>query len=314
MSTCPSNTGGSNGIGIFYISPEASGTVLSGFTFINDKSKSDSIDTYAIYINGASNVKVINCTIEEVSEGPGIYLNNAENTEIRDSLIKGSQKGIYLENCNNITIENNSINSNNVAGVYVGADCENINMAFNCIYSNNYYGIYLGSASNTLIYSNKIYYNRYDPIAQRAKNGTGIYVDTTADNLQIKGNLIQQNGRYGIYDSPKFTNMADQYVQIVGGNFFIQHDERGIYHADPSGQTTIVYIWSNYYSNELFCGGTSYAPGVLVGAEHPRDLIMSEITEIENGVYSISFIRKDTGEIASSLNSIEITFLTNIVI
>ncbi len=311
MTTCPSNTDGSNGIGIFYISPEASGTVLSGFTFINDKSKSGSIDTYAIYINGASNVKVINCTIEKVSEGPGIYLSNAENTEIRDSTIKESQKGIYLENCNNINIKNNSINSNNVAGVYVGANCENINMAFNNIYSNNYYGIYLGSANNTLIYSNKIYYNRDNPIAQRAEKGTGIYVDTTASNLQIKGNLIQQNGRYGIYDSPKFTNMANQYVQIVDGNFFIQHDERGIYHADENGQTTIVYVWSNYYSNELFCGGTSYAPDILVGAEHPRDLIMSEITEIEKGVYSVSFIRKDTGEVASSLNSIEITFFLN---
>ena len=28
-------------------------------------------------------------------------------------------------------------------------------------------------------------------------------------------------------------------------------------------RTGMIFIWSNIYYGELFCGGTSYAPGVL---------------------------------------------------
>ena len=60
MSPCPGNTNGSGTHGLFYISPEASGTVLMGFSLINDlELKND----YCIYIKGTSDVEIINCTI-----------------------------------------------------------------------------------------------------------------------------------------------------------------------------------------------------------------------------------------------------------
>ena len=310
MTPCPSNTEGSNGIGIFYIAPEASGTILTGFTLINDEFKSGSVDPYCIYVNGASNVKIENCTVEKTTYGPGIFVKDSTNLLISNTTVENSQKGIYLENTKGTLIKNNNISSNNVAGIYVGANSNNLNISENLIKSNNYYGIYLGSATNTIIYSNRIIENRDNPVAARAKEGTGIFVDTTVTNLQILGNLIKENGEYGIYDSYKFTNMVDQYVQVINGNYFIRHSERAVFHANPQNQTTIVYVWSNYYVDELFCGGTCYEPGVLIG-NHERDLIMSEISEVKNGVYTVSFIRKDTKEIATTLSSIDITFFLN---
>ena len=60
MSPCPSNTRGSGTYGIFYLSPKASGTVIQGFSLTNTI---DEYDCYGILARGASDVKIINCTI-----------------------------------------------------------------------------------------------------------------------------------------------------------------------------------------------------------------------------------------------------------
>lgn len=310
MSPCPSNIQGSKGIGIFYITPEASGTIISGFKLINNEAQSGSIDSYCIYVNGADDVIIKNCSIEKTTEGPGIFIHNTKNTLIINSTVKNSQKGIYLENCEYTSIKYNIIDSNKIAGIYIGDKTCNLNIYKNIIHANDYYGIYLGSATNTIIYSNEITENRDNPVFQRNSKGTGIFVDCNVTNLQILGNFIKENGKYGVYDSYKFTNMKNQYVQIINQNYFVHHSERAVFHANPNNETTVVYVGSNYYSQELFCGGTYYEPGVLIG-NHDRDIVMTKITEIKKGVYSISFIRKDTKEVAADLNSIDITFFLN---
>ena len=90
MNTCPSNIKGSDGVGIFYFTENASGSVLSGFTFSNDASKRGSVDPYAIYINGASNIEITNCKITEVSEGPGIYIINGSDIDINQVSVRKS--------------------------------------------------------------------------------------------------------------------------------------------------------------------------------------------------------------------------------
>lgn len=310
LSTCPSNTQGSDGIGIFYISPKASGTVISGFTLINDEFKSGSINPYGIYINGAKDVTINNVTISKVSQGPGIYLKNADNIKINNSIISNSKKGIYAEDSSNLNINYNEISSNYQAGIYIGNNVENLNIFTNAIQSNNYYGIYLSTIKNVNITNNRIEDNRDNPNQQRAENGAGIYVNNTITNLVIKGNLISYNGKYGIYNSDKVTNLKNQYVEIVDENYFIGHLERAVFHLSPTGGSDIVYVWSNYYSNELFCGGTYYAPDELI-TNHEKDLVMSPITEIRNGVYKVSFINPKTGKVATSLSSINVIFYLN---
>lgn len=310
MTPCPSNTEGSNGLGVFYFTPKASGAIISGFTIINEEYKVGTTDPYGIYINGAENITVKDCNIEKILQGPGIYVKNSANTLITNTTVTNSVKGIYIDNSPNTIIQDNTIQSNVNAGIYVVNNSSDLTIKNNSIINNNYYGIYLSFVNNGYILNNKIENNRNNIVAERATDGVGIYVDCTVNNLQILGNLINENGLYGIYDSPKFTNMIDQYVQIIDNNYFMNHIQRAVYHANPQGETDIIYVWSNYYVNELFCGGTSYEPGILI-SDHSRDLIMSNITEIKNGVYSVSFIRKDNGEIAKYLNAINITFFLN---
>ena len=82
MGTCPSNYQVSDGIGIFYFTENATGSILSGFTFSNDAAKRGSVDPYAVYLNGASNITITNCKVTEVTDGPGIYVVNSSNINI----------------------------------------------------------------------------------------------------------------------------------------------------------------------------------------------------------------------------------------
>ena len=160
MSTCPSNIRGSDGIGIFYFNENASGSVLSGFTFSNDAAKRGSVDPYAIYINGAKNIEITNCKITEVSDGQGIYVVNGSDININQNSIKKSNKGIYIRDSNDISISNSIINQNNEAGIYFGENVENSSITNNTIYLNNWKGIYYGSCVNSNVTSNNISDNR----------------------------------------------------------------------------------------------------------------------------------------------------------
>ena len=203
MSTCPSNIKGSNGVGIFYFSPEASGSVLSGFTFVNNAAKNGEVDPYAVYIEGAKDIQITNNTIDQVSNGPGIYLKDASNILINNNNIQYSKNGILIENSNKITITDNNIENNKNSGIYVGENNKNINIMNNNIVGNNWKGIVVNSANNVNIISNVIMANRDNSVQARANNGAGIYVDCTVDSLKINGNYIFENGNYGVFDTYK---------------------------------------------------------------------------------------------------------------
>lgn len=318
MSTCPSNIKGSDGIGIFYFTENATGSILSGFTLSNDATKRGSVDPYAIYINGAQNIEITNCKVTEVTNGPGIYVVNSSNIKINESTVRKSVKGIYITDSDNINVLKSIIERNNEAGIYIGANVENTNFVNNTIYRNNWKGIYYGSCVNSNVTSNDINANRDDNVQSRATQGTGIYVDSTMESLRIRGNNIYQNGNYGIFNSYKTVPSIDKVktyddiekVQEVDENIFNNHLIRGIYtQQSEAGGTYTIYVKSNFYANEQFCPSTYYEPGMLRKGE--RDLIFSEIQELEPGIYNISFIKKHTGEIAEYLTTTDVTFFLN---
>ena len=319
MSTCPSNIRGSDGIGIFYFNENASGSVLSGFTFSNDAAKRGSVDPYAIYINGAKNIEITNCKITEVSDGQGIYVVNGSDININQNSIKKSNKGIYIRDSNDISISNSIINQNNEAGIYFGENVENSSITNNTIYLNNWKGIYYGSCVNSNVTSNNISDNRDNKAQSRATQGTGIYVDSPMEYLRIRGNTISQNGNYGIFNSYLTASSIDKIktyddiekIQEIDENIFVRHLTRCIYtQQTKEGGTYTVYVKSNFYAMETFCPSTYYEPGVL-RKSNERDLIFSEIKELEPGIYNISFIEKDSGEIATYLNTTSVTFFLN---
>ena len=319
MSTCPSNIKGSDGVGIFYFNENATGSTISGFTLSNDWEKRGSVDPYAIYINGASNIEIANCKIKEVSEGPGIYIRNASNIEINAVTVQKSIKGIYIINSSNINIEKSIIERNTEAGIYIGKNVETINIKNNTIYRNNWKGIYLESAFKCNITSNNISDNRNNAVQARATEGIGIMINSTMEYLKIRGNNIFKNGNYGILHTylarpsiDAITNGASfDEIEEIDENFFTNHNTRGIFvQSGPDGGTYTVYVQSNFYAMETFCPSTYYEPGML-RTSNARDLVFSEIKEVEPGIYNISFIKMHTGEIAEYLTTVDVTFFLN---
>ena len=318
MSTCPSNIKGSDGIGIFYFTPNATDSILSGFTFSNDAAKRGSVDPYAIYINGASDIEITNCKITEVTDGPGIYIVNASDINVNENTIRKSVKGIYVINSTDINITKSIIERNNDAGIYIGENVEATNIVNNTIYRNNWKGIYYASCINSNVTSNDINANRDDNAQSRATQGTGIYVDSAMESLRIRGNNIYQNGNYGIYNSYKTVSSIDKVksyddiekIQEIDENVFNNHLTRCIYtQQTPEGGTYTLYVKSNFYAMEQFCPSTYYEPGMLRNGE--RDLVFSEIQEQEPGIYNLSFIKRHTGEIAEYLTTTDVTFFLN---
>jgi len=193
MSTCPSNYQVSDGIGIFYFTENATGSILSGFTFSNDAAKRGSVDPYAIYLNGPSNITITNCKVTEVTDGPGIYVVNSSNINIDKVTVRKSNKGIYLTDSNNISIAESVIERNNDAGIYIGENVENTNIVNNTIYLNNWKGIYYESCVNSNVTRNNITANRDASVQSRATQGTGIYVDSEIQSLRGKSILLNLN-------------------------------------------------------------------------------------------------------------------------
>ena len=312
MSTCPSNIKGSNGVGIFYFSPEASESVLSGFTFVNDAAKNGEVDPYAVYIEGAKDIQITNNIIDQVTNGPGIYIKDASNITINNNNIQYSQNGILIENNNKITIKDNNIENNKNSGIYIGEGNKNINIINNNIVKNNWKGIVVNSANNVNIISNVIMANRDNPVQARAKNGAGIYVDCAVDSLKINGNYIFENGNYGIFDTYKTKESFEENYksQEINFNIFVGHNTRGIFaQQNEAGQTGIIYVGSNAYSFEQLCPSTFYEPGIL--KDGTQDMIFGEMTKISKGTYKITFINAKTGEVAKCLSAGNVTFFLN---
>ena len=288
MSTCPSNTKGSNGLGVFYFTSDASNSVISGFTIINEADSDNDVNPYGIYINGANNILITNCTISSTN-GQAILVKKAKNTTIENSNIKSSIKGIILENSNNTLIYNNYIHDNTLNGISLGDG-----VAYTTINTNNItlnlYGINASSADNVYVLNNRIFYNRNGVDQSHSTMGAGVYVNNNITYMLIRGNYIYENGMYGVFNDYRVRNLVNQYVQVIDQNFFGYHKQRAVFTAiykenaggdynynasddtyyyvgDGKGNYTqgtgMIFIWSNIYYGELFCGGTSYAPGVL---------------------------------------------------
>lgn len=189
MSPCPSNTDGSGAHGIFYIGPEGSGTIIKGFVLNNDVGRSND---YGIYIKGASNVEIINCTINQTPSGSGIKVQDAQNTKIANSIIKESDIGINLINSTKTSILNNTITNNSLYGIHIAENNQNTTIDFNNITYNKGFGISAISANYIYITNNFIAYNQKDG------SGAGVYVNCNITKIEIKGNFFKQNGQYGV--------------------------------------------------------------------------------------------------------------------
>ena len=337
MSPCPGNTYGSGTYGIFYISPEASGTVLQGFTLTNTINVDD---CYGILVRGASDVKILDCTINTTKYADGIRLENTNNVLINNSLVKESKIGIHILNSTKTTITNNNITNNTLNGIYIGDNNKNTTIHTNNITYNKYTGINMSSADYVYILNNYIAYNRNgDQYTSTA--GAGVYVNCNLTKVEIKGNFICYNGLYGVLNDYRTRNMdAQRYAELLevnNNNYYMGHTERLTYHieykkydggpfiydsendiyvyvGEGNGEydvdKSVVYLGYAFYINEAICGATLYkAPSTTWGSGNYK-LQLSEIEQVKKGVYKISIVDAN-GNIATDFSSIYVTFYLN---
>ena len=114
MTPCPSNTQGSGYRGIFYISPEASGTVIDGFTINNNMVSGE--NDYGLLIRGASDVIVRNCVVTSSAQADAIRIENAKNALVENCTVNSVTNAIRIKNSQN-TVVNASVVKNSNVGI-----------------------------------------------------------------------------------------------------------------------------------------------------------------------------------------------------
>ncbi|MGB8216403.1 MAG: NosD domain-containing protein [Candidatus Methanoperedens sp.] len=171
----------------------------------------------------------------------GIYIQSSNNTitnNTADNTISPNNIGIYLENSNNNTLINNTLNSNTNDGIYLESS-SNYNTLANNNASSNSYGIDIETSSNNKLANN---------IAN--SNYVGIFLYSSSNNNSLTNNTANSNS-YGIY-LESFSN----YNTLIN-NTASSNSDTGIYIYDSNNNNNLTGNTANsnnegiylYYSN-----------------------------------------------------------------
>ena len=341
---CPHHTHqGLDEHGVFYITEGGSGSVIQGFSFIN-KDKAET--PFAILIDGASDVTIKDCTINDptlnVDKYVGIIIKNSHNIKLSNLLINNTIYGITIINSSNIYINDCLFSNAENYAIAVTDDSNNIYIQNNSLLRNKNSAINLSCANNVFILNNLIKNNGYG----NSDTGSGIYVNTNITKLVVKGNIFQANGLHAIMYDYRCRNLnneegADQ-LTIVDDNYFEGHSSMILHHRTyvKNSQGNMVYDAENdvftqsgngeYFESKSYvymqnafiykdmpCGFTYYTTSIpwtldapANNGEYNLSLTLSEIVEIKKGVYQIAIVDSD-GKIATDFNSGYFIFYLN---
>lgn len=339
---CPddNNPYGSNYFGIFYLSSQASGTIIEGFDFINDDYvfANKIHNPYAIFIDGADNVTIKDCILNwNLNESflyDGIIIRNSENTHLNNIYLNNTKRGIVIENSSNIFISDSIIENARTSAINVYENSKNIFINNNEIKRNRYSGINLTSAEGIHIINNVIQNNG---IGNDMETGSGVYINANVSDSEIKGNLMIKNALHAIMFDYRVRNMGtvsgDENLLVIENNYFVNHKDmvvhrrifvetsygdynydsvNDIYYHQDGGKYTdskaIFYMKSAFVVNELVCGFTYYNPISPWGKGDY--LLNASLKQVKKGVYNLSFVDKD-GFVANDLSSFDVTFYLN---
>ena len=175
----------------------------------------------------------------------GIHLkNNCSYNKIENNQVNRSMHGIFLNaDCNENTLFNNSLISNDGNGIYISTSCDSNAILNNTVYDNDD-GIYIEVSCNINIVANNTVYNNddngiyfvngceYNVILNNIiyQNDVGIKVETDIQfckDYTIAGNILNNNLLYGIYlDAVIKVNLSEN--ALYGCGFLI--DSNNINH------------------------------------------------------------------------------------
>ena len=294
----------SNKPGIFYITSKGSGTVIEGFTFNNIFNGG-----YGVYVDGASNVEIKNCTMNRVANG--VLLRNAKNTKISDSKFTDCTNAINLTRSNNTIITGNIIQTCTLTGINIGLSNQNTYINFNNITNNKGNGITLNSAEYVYITNNYILNN-----TNNGEHDAGVYVDCTVTKVNITGNVMIDNGKHAVYLTSKASNVVigkgNENLVFFDNNYLAGHEDRIIYSF-----SAIVYLRHVYDAGIHFiCDATLYKATSSNKYEKwsanktEHQLVLTEISQTKKGVYTISIVDVN-GNPVTDFDNIYVNFYLN---
>jgi len=255
-------------------------------------------------LDNVSNGLIINCTIVD-NIGTGITLDNVNFTTIHSCVILnsggiggGEGDGILMLSCINITIEENKINDNNNFEYIAGIEVQNsenitifnntinrngdgialINSEYNYIINNTIdntlggYGISLGMSDNNLISYNNISNTLLDWYAAISisdsfncnvtynylynNEGDGLESWVNGVNTLIMGNIFENNKEYGIeLNGGSVTN------NIIYKNYFINNSINA-YDMSPNDwdNGSVGNYWDDYKGKDSNMNGIGDSP------------------------------------------------------
>lgn len=217
-----------------------------------------------------------NCTVynsgsNSGSLDSGIKIKNSKNGRIfNNTCCTNNGFGISLEDANNCTAEQNTVENNDLSGFFLHTAYDNVNCDNNQITNNNItyndeYGIYIDGnynpgvtdIKNNLISNNNISYNGLDGIRIRlskyntisnnriynnTKNGISIRsvgLDTIYN--QIIGNIIYNNTEYGIENTARYTEILGE--NLISENLYAIKNN--------NGDDTIIFN-NSFFNNMLY--------------------------------------------------------------
>lgn len=256
----------SNHQGIFYLTSKASGTVIQGFTFINDDLRITENEGYGILVKGASDVTIKDCDIATNDVADSIRLENTngiviDNVTVHNSinginalasenlLVKNSQAyncnyGINMIDVTKTSIDSNDISKNKIAGISFSGKGSELTVKYNNLCENGN-GINITSANNVYILSNYISFNK----------NNGVYIDYEITLVEIKGNFFNQNLKWEIFNDFHVQNSAfatkGPKLQMITNNYMVNYGGFGSGDVDRP-------VWTQVYEYRPGSGDYSY--------------------------------------------------------
>lgn len=188
------------------------GSGTSGDPYIINNHRMNTTKAHGIYIGNTTKYYIIeNCFIDDnAGTRTGIYINNADNGIIRNSLVNDSKVGIRIEASDGTTIQNCQISNSTDDGVQMVNS--NINLVEDCfVHNNSGDGIYLYDSDHNILQNNLLldnyygiylhWYSSFNVLFQNDISGhqRGMYIFNYNDQNKITNNTINDTYQEGIY-------------------------------------------------------------------------------------------------------------------
>ncbi len=273
-------------------------------------------------INSSAYFIIKNCTTYNSGTdtyNAGIYLDKTDNGIILDNNCSKNNKGMYLTDCNNITLEYNEFSNNIQFGLFL-EECNNNTIINNIANNNDQDGIFISYGNDNNILNNSamwnnargiyVFYNKYTLIENNTLNfnNRGLYIgqcekcfvkNNTLDsniyfglycymgtNNNISNNYIKDSQEYGIY----FSNDKNYNVSsntLIGCSFYLYGDMDALTSHDIKSTNTVNGKPLYYYVNSEYLNPIDFFnAGQVILINCNNSLIANQ--NISNVAYGIS--------------------------